>query len=442
MRRLIETLHAAYRNGCGASVRVETRRALVLATIAVILVGHALPPPMLHPEASPPPCTRPYDSQVIHCCRADCHSRDCHHSENAWACRVTPLSFAAAVVGFLIAADQLCLEDPLLWSCRCLAYLGLTVGIAGFTSLRYFQHKSSAHRSRLEDESEVRASIVEAKTVQPRLLDPLRPERFDEKKEDLDKEIQRLEALGPERWTEYELLSLYQMLVDFLKPSDLRSTTDSVMDVVEEYAGDSRFRYDRDYYAKWKKRVDDAVDAIGDAQGVDADNKCERLRAVLKTLYDHVADFNLKWAEGSALIRDLLFVNAAAIPAFLLLGLVPAIHPSDSSALGIFNWAMLAVAGALAGSLRGLHASDVVEVGNTEGKQEIWRACSGAALGFVAGVLTYGVIVGQLVVGAAVPTADGTTLSDVGLSVVWGVAAGFSFERVFERVRTATEGAN
>ena len=214
------------------------------------------------------------------------------------------------------------------------------------------------------------------------------------------------------------------------------------MDVVEEYAGDSRFRYDRDYYAKWKKRVDDAVDAIGDAQGVDADNKCERLRAVLKTLYDHVADFNLKWAEGSALIRDLLFVNAAAIPAFLLLGLVPAIHPSDSSALGIFNWAMLAVAGALAGSLRGLHASDVVEVGNTEGKQEIWRACSGAALGFVAGVLTYGVIVGQLVVGAAVPTADGTTLSDVGLSVVWGVAAGFSFERVFERVRTATEGAN
>ena len=184
------------------------------------------------------------------------------------------------------------------------------------------------------------------------------------------------------------------------------------------------------------------LEAIGDAQGVEADDKCERLRAVLKTLYDHVADFNAKWAEGSALTRDLLLVNAVAIPVFLLLGLVPAIHPSDSSALGIFNWAMLAVAGALAGSLRGLHASDVVEVGNTEGKQEIWRACSGAALGFVAAVLTYGIIVGELVAGGAVPTANATTLRDVGLSVVWGVAAGFSFERVFERVRTATEGAS
>ena len=352
------------------------------------------------------------------------------------------LSFLAAVVGSLLAADQLCLGDPLLWPCRCLAYLGLTFGIGGFASLRYFQHSSAAHSTRLEDESVVNASIVEAKTVQPRLLEPLRPERFDQKKEDLDKEIQRLEALGPQGWTEYQLVSLYQMLVDFLNPSDLRSTTDSVMDVLEEYAGDSRFRYDRDYYAKWKKRVDDALEAIGDAQGVEADDKCERLRAVLKTLYDHVADFHAKWAEGSALTRDLLLVNAVAIPVFLLLGLVPAIHPSDSSALGIFNWAMLAVAGALAGSLRGLHASDVVEVGNTEGKQEIWRACSGATLGFVAGVLTYGIIVGELVAGGAVPTANATTLSDVGLSVVWGVAAGFSFERVFERVRTATEGAS
>ena len=76
---------------------------------------------------------------------------------------MTRFSFAATVVGFLIAADQLCLEEPLLWPCRCLAYLGLTVGLGGFASLRYFQHETSAHRSRLKDESEVRASIVEAK---------------------------------------------------------------------------------------------------------------------------------------------------------------------------------------------------------------------------------------------------------------------------------------
>ena len=347
-----------------------------------------------------------------------------------------------SLAGLLVAVNQLCLENPFFWSCRCLAYLGLVVGLASFVAWRYFQHKDVAHQGRLIDESDVKASIVEAKTVEPRLPDPLRPEGFKEKKENLDGEIDRLEKIGKENWTEYQVLSLYQMLVDFRKPSDLVSATDSVMDDLDEYAGDSKYRYDREYYAKWKERVDDAKKEIGNARDVKTDDKCEKLRAVLKTLHEHVADFNYKWAEGSTLMRDLLFVNAVAIPVFLALGLVPVIHPSDPGTLDVINWAMLGVTGALAGSLRGLHRSDEVEVGNTEGKREIWRAVSGATLGFVAGALTYGVIAGGLVEGAAVPNAAATrsAVSDVGLSVVWGVAAGFSFERVFERVRTATEG--
>ena len=347
-----------------------------------------------------------------------------------------------SLAGLLVAVDQLCLENPFFWSCRCLAYLGLVAGLGSFVAWRYFQHKDVAHQGRLEDKSDVEASIVEAKTVEPRMVRPLRPEGFKEKKKNLDNEIKRLEEIGRENWTEYQVLSLYQMLVDFLKPLDLVSTTDSVMDVLDEYAADSRYRYDREYYAKWKERVDDAKKEIDNAKDVEKDEKSERLRAVLKTLYEHVADFNYKWAEGSALIRDLLVVNAMAIPVFLTLGLVPVIHPSDPGTLDVINWAMLGVTGALAGSLRGLHRSDEVEVGNTEGKREIWRAVSGAALGFVAGALTYGVIAGGLVEGAAVPSAEASrsAVSDVGLSVVWGVAAGFSFERVFERVRTATEG--
>ena len=124
------------------------------------------------------------------------------------------------------------------------------------------------------------------------------------------------------------------------------------------------------------------------------------------------------------------------------MGLVPVIHPSDTGPLGVINWAMLGVTGALAGWLRSLHQSDEVEVGNTEGKREIWRAVSGTALGFVAGALTYGIIAGDLINGVAVPSTGVTQLAlkDVGLTIVWGVAAGFSFERVFDRVGTATEG--
>ena len=356
-----------------------------------------------------------------------------------------------SVLFVFVALDQLCFENPVvLWPCRCLAYLGLVLGLASFAYWRYLQHENVARRSRLTDESEVKASIVEAKTVEPRLCDPRRPEKFEEKKKNLDDEIDRLEKIGKENWTEYEVLSLYQMLVDFRKPSDLVSATDSVMDDLDEYAGDSKYRYDREYYAKWKQRVDDAKEEIDnakdvgtdEAKDVERDDKCEKLRAVLKTLHEHVADFNYKWAEGSALIRDLLVVNAMAIPVFLTLGLVPEIHPSDPGTFGVINWAMLGVTGALAGSLRGLHRSEEVEVGHTEGKREIWRTVSGAALGFVAGALAYGVIAGGLIKGVAVPGVGATPLAlrDVGLSILWGVAAGFSFERVFERVRTFTEG--
>ena len=347
--------------------------------------------------------------------------------------------------GLLAAVDQLCLDSPIiLWPCRCVAYVGLIVGLTGFASVFYFRHKEVAHQNRLEDQSEVDALIVEAETVEPRLLDPIKPEGFEEKTKNLATEIGRLKRIEKENWTEYQVLSLNQMLADFLKPLDLIATTNSVTDELEEYAADSKYRYDREYYAKWKGRVDEAIEEIGNPTSIEADDKSERLRAVLKTLYEHVADFQAKWTEGSALIRDLLFVNAVAIPVFLTMGLVPVIHSSDPGALGVISWTMLGVAGALAGSLRDLHRSDEVEVGNTEGKREIWRAVSGAALGFVAGALTYGVIAGELIDGSAIPSTGVTRLAvrDVGLTVVWGVAAGFSFERVFERVRTATEGTS
>ena len=357
------------------------------------------------------------------------------------------VSWLVVLAGLLMAVDQLCFDSPVLWTCRCLAYGGLVLVLTGLALVIYCHHKARAYRDRLEDKSSVDASIVEARTVEPRLLDPIRPEKIEEKKKNLNDEVNRLQRIGPENWTEYEVLSLYQMLVDFLKPLDLIATTDSVMDELNEYAVDTKYRYDQEYYANWKERVDEAtneIKKIGDVTGIEVDDKSERLRAVLKTLYEHRCDFNLKWTKGSALIRDLLFVNAVAIPIFLTIALVPVIHPSDPGPLGVINLAMFGVTGALAGWLRSLHRSDLVEVGNTEGKREIWRTVSGTALGFVAGALTYGIIAGDLVNGAAVPSAGATRLAlqDVGLTIVWGVAAGFSFERVFERVGTATEGSS
>ena len=243
------------------------------------------------------------------------------------------VSWLVVLAGLLVAVDQLCFDSTVLWTSRCLAYAGLIFGLTGLALVIYFRHKARAYRDRLEDKSSVEASIVEARTVGPRLLNPVRPEGIEEKKKNLREEIDRLLEIGTENWTEYAVLSLYQMLVDFLKPLDLIATTNSVMDELEEYAADSKYRYDREYYAKWKERVDTAVKKIDGATDNEVDDKSEQLRAVLKTLYEHLADFKLKWTEGSALIRDLLFVNAAAIPIFLTIGLVPVIHPSDPGPL-------------------------------------------------------------------------------------------------------------
>ena len=106
------------------------------------------------------------------------------------------LKWIAAITSVLlvfVAVDQLCFENPFLWPCRCLAYLGLVLGLASFACWLYVRHEDFARRSRLKDESEVRASIVEAKTVEPRLHEPRRPEEFEEKRKQLDEEIDRLQ---------------------------------------------------------------------------------------------------------------------------------------------------------------------------------------------------------------------------------------------------------
>ena len=91
--------------------------------------------------------------------------------------------------------------------------------------------------------------------------------------------------------------------------------------------------------------------------------------------------------------------------------------------------------------LLGLRKSDLVEVGNTKGKQELWKAVQAAALGLVAGVLIYSAISGEILMpGGIVPKICDGTWKDLGLSTVWAFTAGLVFEDVFERLRLSTIG--
>ena len=61
------------------------------------------------------------------------------------------------------------------------------------------------------------------------------------------------------------------------------------------------------------------------------------------------------------------------------------------------------------------------------------------SLGLVAGVLSYSIIAAKVLSdGLIVPEMESSTLKDMGLSVLWAVASGFCFEKVFDRVSSAT----
>lgn len=367
--------------------------------------------------------------------------------------KVVPfIALLPALVGAPLAADQLCMSTPLMGppSNPWWAYIGLGLALLGIVLFRIARHRQREHKARRDDRSEVEALFVEARTAERRIANGTegaeRPEDFARKIEKLKAEIGRLEKVGWQGWTEYRVLPLRQLLVKFLKEEELKATARSVLDELDEYAKNSYFPYDRDLFNRWENRVREAEESIDAKKGAgtkdrDRDDAAEALRAVLQALYEHVADYKAKWAKGSALVEDLWGIGVLAIPVILVASLIPWLHPAESTPrlLGVLNWGLLGVVGAGTAALLSIRQSDLVEVGNTEGKRELSRATLGTALGLVAGVLAFGIVAGGLIGGPAVPDVQDPRVSQIGLSLLWGIGAGFSFERIFERVQGLAE---
>lgn len=370
------------------------------------------------------------------------------------------ISYVTLVLAVLYLADQLCWR--ILPPCICCTYIGFGIVLAMFIVDRLIRHECSVHKKCLVDISFVDALFVEAKTVQPTLVGLMADEKhFRRKKTDMLKEVRRLKKLGNQSWTEYQVLSLNQMLVEFLKPDELIARAQSSLEDLEDYAKSSAYGgYDQKQYDKWKGRINEAINKIEAITKKDREfsefkedfpsyvevqreDATKMLKAVLPTLLEHVATYQTYWAEGSAILYNgLMMVCLTAIPLFVVMGLLPLYH-RDNGTLGWFNWGLLAIVGALSTLFLRLHRSDLVEIGNTEGTKELWRAVLGATLAFVAGIVTYWMIAGKVLhFGGIVPKLDSSLLNDVGLSILWSVGSGFCFERIFDRLISATVGGN
>ena len=354
------------------------------------------------------------------------------------------------LTGFVTLLSLGCVVFQLLWSATVfepLLYFPLLLLLAGTVLLRADFHNHLLRQARQVVRGQVESLKTEAATVERRLDEPERPEHFTAKKNQLDTEVKRLDKLGPLAWTEWQVLSLQTMLVDFLHPNDLMSRARLYLDTLQEYANDSAYPYERTQYEQKKHHVEHAITNIEQAIQLHAeeeilvDDAAEPLRAELRSLIEYTAEYEESWARGAVLLSGLKFCCGVSIPFFLLMGLLPitpmlADYPQP---LAWFNFSFLGAAGAVITVLLTFVRSNEVEVGHVHGRREVSRALLAIVVGFFAGAIMYAFmgsgIGNQLLNNVLVPDVASPDGRQALLSVFWAMASGLFFEWIVEKLR-------
>lgn len=293
-------------------------------------------------------------------------------------------------------------------------------------------HKKRVNMIRLEDVSEINALITDAKGF----LQGSDISQHCRKK--LESEIARLENMGSDKWTEYETLSLDQILVDCWPDASLRSKSQSILIDLKEYTMDG-MDYEKELYSSHEKNINDFLKNIELTPGVKNPHKDSQLRAELKTIIETITDYSANWSGGTALLNSLKLSLCLCIPILLVMALLPLCFYIAECSLW-FSWALLGMVGAFLVVLLDLRRSNAVDVGDQQGRRELWRVILGAILGLVAGIVSLAFIKAGLVSGPLVPNFIDAKYcwENMALTIIWGIGSGFGYEIVFDKVRSVT----
>ena len=355
----------------------------------------------------------------------------------------------AGVLYVIYVCMQIFLSPGTPPKCIFCTYLALAGFVSGLVSEFVIRHREFVHKARKEDRSVVEALIQEAKNIDLQSTKSEMSANLDQRSKQINGEVSRLENLGPDGWTEFQILTLNRLLIDFLPIEDLKARARSSLDELKEYAEGDAFSYDVSLYYSWEEKITSNINELerdNEEKEEEKKNKVEALRANLRSLREHVADYEYNWAEGSTIVSGIRICGSAGVVVFTLMGILPILnaipHSTDSYdfSLSVLNWGYLGIVGSIASALIGLRNSNEVEVGSNFGKQELWRMVMGAPLGLLAGILIFSALAGKVIEsGSAVPDFSEPGLLNAGLSVVWAVVAGMGFERLFQRMRGAVE---
>lgn len=362
------------------------------------------------------------------------------------------LILVASVAYFVFFCLDLLFAWEVLPACSYCTYVALAGFLAALVCDFLVRHKSRVRKARIEDRSEIEALIREAQLVLDENAGENLSELHEKKQAFLEKEVQRLQQLGPSKWTEYRVLTLDSLLIDFLSCVELKARARSSLADLKEYADGTAFSYDVQHYYDWEKRIESNIAKIDEWEGKKESNKqrkalkryIETLRANLQSLLEHVANYEANWSEGSSVLSGIQICGSAAVVVFLVMGILPVsehvgLDQAPPVTLGILNWGFLGASGAVASVLIGLRNSNLVEVGTTKGKKELWRMVLGAPLGFLSGVLVLSIIQGGLIQPEINDLTKVNEWAEIYRSIALSVGAGMALETVFQRVRAATE---
>ncbi len=336
------------------------------------------------------------------------------------------------IPGLLIVAVclNLLFGNFLALTCECWIYVPGFLFLIGLCAVRYLRHSIGVHEARLVDRTEVEALFQWAESA----LDT-NEEAPPARRDALRQLIDCLREAGPSTWTEYRVLPVEQGALECLHADDLIARARARLEDLKEY-DEKTTDADKSYFRDRGNRLRESIEKLdGGKSGPDREGAIHALRADLSMLLETIADYDKNWAIGSEILSALLIVISFAIPIFLLMGVTPALLEPEEG-LGLGNWALLGVAGALTAVLRKLYLENKVEVGVSEGKNELSQSMKGAILGLVSGILVFLMLRGGLFKpGAVLPDVKSACLDQIYLSVFWAFLAGFAFESVFERVQ-------
>ena len=331
------------------------------------------------------------------------------------------------------------------------SYLLLVAGLLAIVHILSIRKRFRIHEFRRKDTSEIHSLFIEAEEFVLGHPD----EKFKHIKELVRSEIKRLKEMGSKHWLEYQVLPLQKLLVNFYDNNNLKANAESVLDDLKEYADDPQRRYNVQDYDKWNDDIhklitlaskeeemnlaskEEEMNLASKEEEMNLASKEEELKAKLKMLHEHVASYHAYWGEGKAIMEFLRRASLISIICFGILGTLPVLRDfligSNGSNLEFYHWGFLGICGSLTATMLGLRNTEATEVGSTEGDSELKNAMLGCILGLVAGVISYCLIRGGLVNGSVVPILFNEELEykDFALSVLMAIAAGFSFEKVF-----------